>query len=59
MHACRREVQFIPALDGQNFIPWGQSSQDLSKDEMSDLLEVYNRVGRGERRPVSRYMEAV
>lgn len=39
MHACGREVQFIPALDGQNFIPWGQSSRDLSKDEMSDLLE--------------------
>ena len=39
MHACGREVQFIPALDGSTFIPWGQSSSDLSKDEMSALIE--------------------
>jgi NinB protein len=39
MHACGREVQFIPALDGSTFIPWGQSSSDLSKAEMTDLIE--------------------
>lgn len=39
MHAVGREVQFIPALDGSGFIPWGQSSSDLSKQEMSDLIE--------------------
>lgn len=39
MHACGREVQFIPALDGKTFLPWGQSSSDLSKDEMSELIE--------------------
>ena len=39
MHACGREVQFIPALDGSTFIPWGQSSSDLTKGEMSDLIE--------------------
>lgn len=39
MHACGREVQFIPALDGSTFIPWGQSSSDLSKGEMSELIE--------------------
>lgn len=39
MHACGREVQFIPALDNSTFIPWGQSSSDLSKHEMSDLIE--------------------
>jgi hypothetical protein len=39
MHACGREVQFIPALDGATFIPWGQSSSDLSKQEMTDLIE--------------------
>jgi len=38
LHACGREVQFLPALDGSTFIPWGQSSSDLSKSEMSDLL---------------------
>ena len=39
MHACGREVQFIPALDGTTFIPWGRSSSDLSKAEMTDLIE--------------------
>lgn len=39
MHACGREVQFIPALDNSTFIPWGQSSSDLSKQEMTDLID--------------------
>jgi len=39
MHACGREVQFIPSLDGSTFIPWGQSSSDLSKQEIGDLME--------------------
>lgn len=39
LHAMGREVQFIPALGGAGFIPWGSSSSDLSKQEMSDLLE--------------------
>lgn len=37
--AIGREVQFIPSLDGKAFIPWGQSSSDLSKQEMTDLIE--------------------
>jgi len=39
MAACGREVQFIPSLDGSTFIPWGQSSSDLSKEEMTALIE--------------------
>ena len=39
LHACGREVQFLPGLDGKTFLPWGQSSSDLSKQEMSDLIE--------------------
>lgn len=39
MHACGREVQFIPALDGSTFLPWGQSSSELSKQEMSELID--------------------
>lgn len=39
MHGCGREVQFIPSLDNSTFIPWGQSSSDLSKEEMSELIE--------------------
>lgn len=39
MHACGREVRFLPGLDGKTFVPWGQSSSDLSKQEMTDLIE--------------------
>ena len=39
MHACGREMQLLPALDGHGFIPYGQSSSDLSKQEMTDLIE--------------------
>jgi hypothetical protein len=39
MHACGREVQFIPSLDWATFIPWGQSSSSLSIAEMSELIE--------------------
>lgn len=39
LHAAGREVRFIPSLDGSTFIPWGQSSSDLSIPEMSNLIE--------------------
>jgi hypothetical protein len=39
MHACGREVQFIPALDGTAFIPWGNRSSELSKQEMAELID--------------------
>ena len=39
MHACGREVQLLPSLDRSTLIPWGQSSSDLSKAEMSELIE--------------------
>ena len=39
MHALGQEVQFVPSLDGKTFIPLGYHSSDLSKGEMSDLIE--------------------
>lgn len=39
MHALGREIQFLPAIDGTTFVPYGQSSSELSKQEMSDLIE--------------------
>lgn len=39
MHACGKEVQFLPSLDGSTFIPYGHSSSDLSVDEMRDLID--------------------
>jgi len=38
MQACGRELQFIPMLEGDGVIPWGLSSSDLSKEEMSNLI---------------------
>lgn len=39
LHAIGREVQFIPSLDNSTFIPWGQSSSDLSVSEMTELMD--------------------
>lgn len=40
LSALGRETVFVPNLDGNGLIPIGQSSSDLSKSEMSDLLEL-------------------
>lgn len=39
MHGCKREMQFMPSLDGETFFPIGFKSSDLTKQEMSDLIE--------------------
>ena len=39
LNAIGQEVQFIPALDNKAFIPWGQSSSDLSREEMTALID--------------------
>lgn len=39
MHACGKEVRFLPALDGKGFVPFGMRSSQLSKAEFSELLE--------------------
>ena len=39
MHALGREVQFIPSLDGKTFLPFGQSTSDLSRAEMTALID--------------------
>jgi hypothetical protein len=40
MAALNREMRIVPNLDGTGFVNLGQSSSDLSKEEMSDLLEL-------------------
>lgn len=40
LHALGKETRFVPALDGQGFIPIGQSSSDLGKGEMSNMIEL-------------------
>lgn len=40
LDALKREVRMVPNLDGNGFVSLGRSSSDLSKSEMSDLLEI-------------------
>jgi hypothetical protein len=40
MHALGHEVRFLPSLDGQSFVPIGYRSSELSKGEMTDLIEL-------------------
>jgi hypothetical protein len=39
MQACGKEFTVLPTLDGKGFVPYGQSSSDLSVGEMRDLIE--------------------
>jgi hypothetical protein len=40
LHALGQEQEFLPSLDGKTFIPIGSSSSDLSKEEMTDMIEL-------------------
>ncbi|GGE36120.1 NinB protein [Agaricicola taiwanensis] len=40
LDALKREVRMVPNLEGNGFVSLGRSSSDLSKQEMSDLIEV-------------------
>lgn len=39
LHAWGKEIEFLPGLDGKTFVPYGQSSSDLSKEEMTSFIE--------------------
>lgn len=40
LDALKREVRIVPNIDGNGFVNLGRSSSDLSKSEMSDLIEI-------------------
>lgn len=40
LDALKREVRMVPNLDGNGFVSLGRSSSDLSKEEMSGLLDL-------------------
>lgn len=40
LDALKREVRAVPAIDGRGWVNIGRSSSDLSKSEMTDLLEL-------------------
>jgi hypothetical protein len=39
MQAWGKEIRLLPSLDNRSIVPVGQSSSDLSKQEMTDLIE--------------------
>jgi hypothetical protein len=45
MDALRREVRMVPNIDGNGFVNLGRSTSDLSKSEMSDLMELIAEFG--------------
>lgn len=40
LDALKREVRMVPNVDGNGFVSLGRSSSDLTKSEMSDLLDL-------------------
>ena len=40
LDALKRESRFVPNIDGNGFVNLGRSSSDLSKEEMTDLIEL-------------------
>lgn len=40
LDALKRELRIVPNIDGNGFVNLGQSSSDLSKQEMSELIEL-------------------
>lgn len=40
LDALKRELRIVPNIDGNGFVNLGRSSSDLTKSEMSDLIEI-------------------
>lgn len=45
LDALKREMRMVPNIDGNGFVNLGRSSSDLSKQEMSDLMEIISMFG--------------
>ncbi len=45
LDALKRELRLVPNLDGTGFVNLGRSSSDLSKQEMSNLIELITEFG--------------
>jgi hypothetical protein len=45
LDALKREIRAAPSLDGGGFVNLGRSSSDLTKSEMSDLMELIAEFG--------------
>lgn len=45
LDALKRELRTVPNLEGTGFVNLGQSSSDLTKSEMSDMIELIHEFG--------------
>lgn len=45
LDSLKRDLHMVPNLDGNGFVNLGRSSSDLSKGEMSDLIELIHAFG--------------
>jgi hypothetical protein len=45
LNSLKKELRIVPNLDGDGFVQLGRSSSDLSKTEMSDLIELIHMFG--------------
>ena len=45
MDGLKRELRLVPNIDGNGFVNLGRSSSDLSKGEMSELIELIHAFG--------------
>lgn len=45
LDSLKRELRMVPNLDGNGFVSLGRSSSDLSKAEMTDLIDLIHAFG--------------
>lgn len=45
LDALKRELRMVPNLDGNGFVQLGRSSSDLTKEEMSGMIELIHAFG--------------
>jgi len=45
LDALKRELRIVPNIDGTGFVNLSRSSSDLSKDEMSQLIDLISAFG--------------
>jgi hypothetical protein len=45
LDGLKRELRIVPNIDGTGFVNLGRSSSDLTKQEMSDLMEIIEAFG--------------
>ncbi len=45
LDALKREMRIVPNIDGTGFVNLGRSSSDLTRQEMTDVIEIIHEFG--------------